>query len=176
MPASALDTLSRLNIMYPMMFAVSNEQDTLSTHCGVLEFSAPEGIVYLPPWMLKTLKVRSGELVNMRNVALPLGTFIKIQPQSVDFLDITDPRAVLEHSLRNFATLTKGDIFAINYNNRIHELLVMETKPDDGSGGICVLETDLQVDFAPPVGYVEPTREPVAKKSIVRHLLLIVFD
>ena len=32
----------------------------------------------------------------------------------------------------------------------------METKP--GGEGISVLNTDLEVDFAPPVGYVEPER------------------
>jgi ubiquitin fusion degradation protein 1 len=32
----------------------------------------------------------------------------------------------------------------------------METKP--GGEGISVLDTDLEVDFAPPVGYVEPER------------------
>jgi ubiquitin fusion degradation protein 1 len=32
----------------------------------------------------------------------------------------------------------------------------MEATP--GGGGINVLDTDLEVDFAPPVGYVEPER------------------
>jgi len=32
----------------------------------------------------------------------------------------------------------------------------METTP--GGGGISVLDTDLEVDFAPPKGYVEPER------------------
>ena len=55
MPASALDTLSRLNIMYPMMFRVRSESNGRSTYCGVLEFSAPEGVVYLPPWVHRFL-------------------------------------------------------------------------------------------------------------------------
>lgn len=51
LPVSALETLSRLNIMYPMMFRVTSEATGRSTFCGVLEFSAPEGVVYLPPWV-----------------------------------------------------------------------------------------------------------------------------
>jgi ubiquitin fusion degradation protein 1 len=35
-------------------------------------------------------------------------------------------------------------------------LLVMESQP--GGEGISVLDTDLEVDFAAPVGYVEPER------------------
>ncbi|PJF20012.1 hypothetical protein PSACC_00185 [Paramicrosporidium saccamoebae] len=170
MPASALDRLSRLNIVYPMMFRVRGEGNQNSTFCGVLEFSAQEGVVYLPPWMLKTLRIASGDLVNLTNVALSVGTYIKIQPQSVDFLDITDPRAVLEHSLRNFATLTVGDCVAVNYNTKIYELLVLEVKPNDGRGSISVLETDLQVEFAAPLGYEEPQARPKSEKSIASSL------
>lgn len=36
----------------------------------------------------------------------------------------------------------------------------METKP--GGEGISILDTDLEVDFAPPVGYVEPERPKAA--------------
>lgn len=119
--------------------------------------------------MLKTLRLQVGDLVELYNVALPRGTFIKIKPQSVDFLDITDPRAVLEHSLRNFATLTEGDRIAIHYNDHTYELLVEEVRPKgssfsssplDGPAGISVVETDLQVDFSPPVGYQEPSYKP----------------
>jgi ubiquitin fusion degradation protein 1 len=162
MPTSALDRLSRLNVYYPMMFSVRPFRSPQGapirpTHCGVLEFSAPEGIVYLPPWMLKTLGMSgtSGGLVRLRNVALPLGTFIKIQPQSTNFLDITDPRAVLEHSLRSYACLTLNDIISIRYNETTYNVKVLEVIPETGQYGISIMETDLQVDFAPPVGYIE---------------------
>ena len=89
-----------------------------------------------------------------KGASLPLGKLVKIQPQSPDFLDITDPKAVLEQTFRNFSCLTEGDIISISYNNQIYEILVMETKPS--KKGISVIETDLEVDFAPPLGYVEP--------------------
>ena len=66
----------------------------------------------------------------------------------------------LEQALRNFHTLTQGDIIEISYNSIIFGLLVMETKP--GGEGISILDTDLEVDFAPPVGYVEPERPKAA--------------
>jgi ubiquitin fusion degradation protein 1 len=62
----------------------------------------------------------------------------------------------LEQALRNFTVLTQGDIIEISYNSIIFGLLVMETTP--GGEGISILDTDLEVDFAPPVGYVEPER------------------
>lgn len=73
----------------------------------------------------------------------------------------------LEHSLRNFAALTLNDCIAVSYNKKIYELLVLEVQPNDGRGGISVLETDLQVEFAAPLGYEEPKYVPKAEKSIV---------
>jgi hypothetical protein len=35
----------------------------------------------------------------VKNVSLPKATFVKFRPQSVDFLDITNPRAVRERVL-----------------------------------------------------------------------------
>lgn len=51
MPPSALDTLTRLNIVYPMLFKLTNKKTNRITHCGVLEFVADEGKVYLPYWV-----------------------------------------------------------------------------------------------------------------------------
>lgn len=50
MPPSALDQLTRLNIVYPMLFKLTNVKTERITHCGVLEFVADEGKVYLPYW------------------------------------------------------------------------------------------------------------------------------
>ena len=47
------------------------------------------------------------------------GTFVKFQPQSVDFLEISNPRAVLETTMRHFSCLTEGDIICLPYNDRV---------------------------------------------------------
>jgi ubiquitin fusion degradation protein 1 len=104
--------------------------------------------------MMTTLLVQEGEIIQVNNVSLALGKFVKIQPQNVDFLEISDPKAVLERSLRHFSCLTRGDIITISYNDHFYDILVMETKPSDV--GISIIETDLEVDFAAPLGYVEP--------------------
>jgi hypothetical protein len=51
MPPSALDQLTRLNIVYPMLFKLTNKRTNRITHSGVLEFVADEGKVYLPYWV-----------------------------------------------------------------------------------------------------------------------------
>jgi len=155
MPPSALDQLTRLNIQYPMLFKLTNKRTNRETHCGVLEFVADEGRIYLPYWMMSNLLLEEGGLVQLDSVGLPVATFAKFQPQHVDFLDISNQKAVLENALRNFACLTTGDIVAINYNDRVYELNVLETKPGKA---VSIIETDMNVDFAPPVGYQEPER------------------
>lgn len=109
---------------------------------------------------METLDLKTGDFVQISNIRLPSGKLIKIQPQSPDFLEITDPRAVLEFTLRQFTTLSPNDCFWINYADHIFKVKVLETEPDPT--GILVIETDLNVDFAPPVGYVEPDYKKTA--------------
>jgi len=49
----------------------------------------------------------------------------------------------------------------VEFNKRRYELYILETKPDSA---IMTIETDIEVDFAPPKDYVEAptklTREP----------------
>jgi ubiquitin fusion degradation protein 1 len=123
------------------------------THCGVLEFTAEEGTCYIPFWMMQNLLIEEGSVVTVTNVSLPKASFVKLQPQSVDFLEISNPRAVLEHALRNFSVVTKGDVIQIPYNNKNYHFELKEVKPQDAA---CIIETDCNVDFDAPVGYIEP--------------------
>ena len=138
-----------------MLFQVENRREDRTTHCGVLEFIADEGTVYLPYWMMQNLLLQEGDVVTLRSATLPKGTFVKLQPHSKDFLDISNPRAVLETTLRNFSCLSVGDTIPINYNNRQYFIDIVEAKPENA---ISVIETDCNVDFAPPLDYVEPER------------------
>jgi ubiquitin fusion degradation protein 1 len=114
---------------------------------------------------METLDLKQGDFVQISNTRLPSGKLIKIQPQSPDFLEITDPRAVLEFTLRQFTTLSPNDCFWINYADHIFKVKVLETDPDPS--GILVIETDLNVDFAPPVGYVEPDYKKASGSAAV---------
>ena len=171
-----------------MLFQVENRRDGRSTHCGVLEFVADEGMVYLPYWvrcrlgaaalvscwgagsplllplrwrccptagvrtaslalplpfhpapllaparlptpthpptypptrpparpalppspeqMMENLQLTEGDVVTLRSATLPKGTYVKLQPHSTDFTEISNPRAVLETTLRSFSCLT----------------------------------------------------------------------
>lgn len=161
LPQSALQTLTSLRIDYPMLFEVQNPENRLKTHCGVLEFVAEEGVCYLPFWMMNLLNLEEGSIVTISNTRLPLGTFTKLQPHTSDFHSVYNPKAVLEKALRSYATLTKGDSIKVNYLDKDYLFDVLEVKPETPAQAISIVEADVQVDFAPPLDYVEPVPEPV---------------
>lgn len=110
--------------------------------------------------MMQSLQLDVGDMIQVKTTSLELAKLVKLQPQSVNFLEITDPRAVLEKAFRNFAALTKGDVFNFEYNDEIYDMAVLDVKPETDKMGVSMIETDVSVDFAPPVGYVEPERMP----------------
>eukprot|EP01053_Blabericola_migrator_P013458 Blabericola_migrator_1__13457@NODE_96_length_14432_cov_203_974173_g86_i0_p6_GENE_NODE_96_length_14432_cov_203_974173_g86_i0NODE_96_length_14432_cov_203_974173_g86_i0_p6_ORF_typecomplete_len330_score56_03UFD1/PF03152_14/5_3e63Fanconi_A/PF03511_14/0_26_NODE_96_length_14432_cov_203_974173_g86_i063727361 len=164
LPPSALQMLARMNVSWPMLFELRS--GARRTHCGVLEFVAEEDYCNLPYWMMQNLCVDEGQLVRVINTSLPKGTFVKLQPVTSDFLDISNPKAVLENSLRHFAALTVGDCIALSYNDRIYEIEIIECRPADA---VSIIETDVDVDFAPPKDYVEPPPAVVPEVSPTGH-------
>ncbi|KAG5922750.1 hypothetical protein E4U42_005352 [Claviceps africana] len=158
LPPSALDKVSKLHVQWPLLMELINGEKGRQSHAGVLEFIAEEGRAYIPQWMMETLGMDVGDMIQIRTTSLELAKMVKLQPQSVNFLDISDPKAVLERAFRNFATLTKGDVFNFEYNDEIYDVAVLDVKPETDKMGVSMIETDVSVEFAPPVGYVEPER------------------
>ncbi|KAK1402665.1 ubiquitin fusion degradation protein 1-like [Heracleum sosnowskyi] len=167
MPPSALDRLASLHIDYPMLFELRNAATERVSHCGVLEFIAEEGMIYMPYWMMENLLLQEGDIVRVKNATLPKGTYVKLQPHTMDFLDISNPKAILETTLRNFSCLTTGDSIMVAYNNKKYYIDIIEAKP---ANAITIIETDCEVDFAPPLDYKEPekpaTSLPSSKKPV----------
>jgi len=89
-------------------------------------------------------------LVTVKNVSLPKASFVKFRAQSVDFLEVSNPRALLEVALRSFTCLTAGDTICIPYAGKKFYLDVREVQPN---GAASIIETDCNVDFEEPLGY-----------------------
>jgi ubiquitin fusion degradation protein 1 len=143
-----------------MLFQLKNAKHDRQTHCGVLEFLPNnDPICYLPHWMMNHLLLEEGDEIHVESVhSLPSAKFVRFEPQSKTFLDITNPKAVLENDLRHFSCLTKGDLISIHYLNRNFDLLVLELKP---ANVVSIIECDMEVDFAPPADYIEPKPLPI---------------
>ncbi|MED6179704.1 hypothetical protein PIB30_003028 [Stylosanthes scabra] len=161
MPPSALNRLASLHMDYPMLFELSNGASNRISHCGVLEFTADEGTIYMPYWMMQNLLLQEGDSVSVKNVSLPKGTYVKLQPHTKDLLDISNPKAMLERRLRNYSCLSRGDTIMVEYNKNKYYIDVLETKP--GGNAVSIVDTDCEVDFAPPLDYKPP--KPINAKD-----------
>ena len=54
-------------------------------YTGVLEFSAPEGCVVVPLWIMRAMGISDGTELTVSSTELPKGTFAKLQPLSEEF-------------------------------------------------------------------------------------------
>lgn len=151
--------------------------------------------IMLPIWfvlrfqMMENLLLQEGDIVKVRNTSLAKGSYVRLQPHTKDFLDISNPKAMfvnhpgifflwstckndyffsfvcqhsffmftcsLETSLRSYSCLTTGDTIMVPYNNKKYYIDIVETKP---SSAVSIIETDCEVDFAPPLDYKEPEK------------------
>eukprot|EP00479_Gromia_sphaerica_P004007 TRINITY_DN14747_c0_g1_i2.p1 TRINITY_DN14747_c0_g1~~TRINITY_DN14747_c0_g1_i2.p1 ORF type:complete len:263 (-),score=45.55 TRINITY_DN14747_c0_g1_i2:142-930(-) len=132
-----------------MLFEISNPKvPGLTSHCGVREFSTREGLVYLPHWLMENLALNPGDMIQIANVSLPKGTFVQLQPHKNTFVQLSNPKAILERALRQFTCLSKGTTIAIPHGDfGTFKLDVVDVKPSDA---VSIVETDVNVDFLPP--------------------------
>ncbi|OEH80183.1 ubiquitin fusion degradation protein ufd1cy [Cyclospora cayetanensis] len=137
-------------------------QDRL-THCGVLEFVSEEGTCYMPYWMMQNLELEEGGLVTVTNVSLPKGTFVQLQPLETEFLDISNPKALLEMALRGYAALTKGEVVSLPFLDHVYHLLVADLRP---APAVSIVETDIEVEFKAPEASALPTPHPDAPGAV----------
>nr|GMD92436.1 ubiquitin fusion degradation protein 1 homolog [Ipomoea batatas] len=158
LPASALPLLIDMDVSYPMQFRIASYGDLggKSSHCGVLEFSAEEGFVYMPQCMMNNLGLNELDLVTVANVDLPKGDYLKLRPHTTEFLNkVKNPKEVLEATFREHSCLTAGDTVVVCYDGERFKVDVVETRPSDA---VSVIDTDCNVDFDTPLDYKEPEK------------------
>lgn len=139
--------LSRADEVVPLGSDITVIEAHGSTHSGVLEFTAREGSVELPPHVWRNLFASDNvdvPLIEVRYVSLPKGTYAKLQPIGAGFSDIPNHKAVLETTLRKHATLSQGDVVTVYYGELCYKLRVLELKP---ASSVSILETDIEVDI-----------------------------
>lgn len=162
LPSSAIDSLTSLEVNFPYLFAITNPNSGRQSHCGVLEFTAEEGSIIMPEWMMKNMQLQGGDLILIRSTNLEKGTYMKLQPHAKSFLDLSNPRVLLEIQLRNFSCLSAGDTIMVMHDKKRFYIDVVETKPSDA---IHIIDTDCEVDFATPLDEKLPEKAiPVTVK------------
>merc|ERR1711939_286647 len=167
LPPSALHTLAQLHIEYPMLFELIPHNGGKRLHCGVLEFVADEGQMFVPFWMMENMHLEEGDLLTVRNASLDKGTYVKFRPQSKAFIELANPKAVLERTLAKYSCLTKSETIRIFYNERTYDIDVVELKSARGEvNAVSIIEADVNVDFDAPADYVEPNAAPAGPVEV----------
>ncbi|OJJ46346.1 hypothetical protein ASPZODRAFT_159302 [Penicilliopsis zonata CBS 506.65] len=164
---------------HPLTFRIVNPRNDRVVYAGIREFSAEENEIGLSPFLRDALGIedeimdsdmpivtgtttRSSLDVTVHAKQLPKGTFVRLRPLEAGY-DPEDWKALLERHLReNFTTLTRGEVLSIPGNrNESFKFLVDKLNPD--GDGICVVDTDLEVD-------IEALTEEQARETLKRHI------
>ncbi|OQR85461.1 ubiquitin fusion degradation protein [Achlya hypogyna] len=154
LPPKVLLEMQCLKIALPIVFKVTSSQTAAlpCQYCSVLEFSAPDGQMYAPYWMMQNLLVDEGGPLHLETAfGIPRGIYCRFQPHESVFLDLAaalGPKVLLEAAMRKYSVLSIGETIAIEYGAEKHLVTVVEVKP----GAVVHLfgDVDLEVDFKAP--------------------------
>lgn len=128
----------------PLMFVVDGQERVKSIYVTAHEFSAQEGIIYLPARLMQEAFIPEGGKVTVDRVCLPKISSLKLQPRNNKFAEQTsEPKIALEEAIvSRYQVLTLGDTIQVNG----HELTVIEMTPSTS----CITHnSDPEVDFSP---------------------------
>lgn len=179
----------RQQLPHPLTFRLVNSDNGSVVFAGIREFSANEGEVVLSPFLTETLGIKLEDIKQKEDVMevdgeevkdvaskggphvtvhvkeLPKGEFVKLRPLEPGY-DPDDWKALLEQHLRSsYTTMTNGEVLVVpggrgaNGKREEFRFLVDGFKPE--SDGICVVDTDLEVD-------IEALNEEQARETLKR--------
>ena len=174
LPPDALKKLSKMpnfgDSTIPILFRILNIDLNISTHCGVVEFTAEEGTCYIPSNMFDRLCLKEGQYVNIRSMTLIPGSFIKLKPHKTEFFNNKDLKTILEYNLRNYFCVTEGDTISIKIRKKIYKIDVIHCKPNKS---IRTLYCNIMVHFALPKDYKEPEELSQTSNNIIASYIKI---
>lgn len=162
----------------PLMFRLVNPNNGSMVYAGIREFSAEPGEVALSQYLRAALDVQETETdleqnpmdlaeaqvskprpqIRVEAKILPKGTYVRLRPLEAGY-NPDDWKALLERHMRGaFTTLTKNTVLSVRgVKGETFEFLVDKFKPE--GDGICVVDTDLQVD-------IEALNEEQARETV----------
>jgi len=169
---------------HPLMFQLVNKKNGSSVYAGIREFSAEEDEVALSSYLLDALGIKEEDLqdsltsndvvdlteekdaasedfglrILVKAHQLPKGTYVRLRPLEAGY-NPGDWKSLLERQLRlSFTTLTKESILSVKgVKGEEFRFLVDKFGPE--GEGICVVDTDLEVD-------IEALNEEQARETV----------
>lgn len=159
---------------HPLMFRLVNQKNGNAIYAGIREFSAVEGQAILSPYLLEALGITEEELssgqpqedggdvidltgdetkaadqavrITVKAQQLPKGTYVRLRPLEAGY-NPDDWKSLLERQLRaSYTTLTMNAMLSVRgVKGEEFRFLIDKFEPE--GEGICVVDTDLEVDI-----------------------------
>ena len=136
-----------------MFFKIKNLENEITEVCGVQEFSAPPGVVHIPYHIMEGMGIKEGSNVEISLYNPPNGSYVKLQPHKTEFIELSDPKAVLEKILsRDYPVVSQGQTIALYYKevDKVYHIDIVKAEPAEV---IKIINVNLNVDFDPPKDY-----------------------
>ena len=162
LPSSMLPDLDLEN--GTVYFSIMNPRNCKEIFVGVHEYNDSPGICFIPHSMIECLHLSDGEPTIVKQIKeVPLGSYIKIKPYEKAFIELSDPKAILERFIsENYPILSKGEVMIINYLDIQYHIEVMECNPDKT---IQTTNCDINVDFERPLDMIEEETKEETKEE-----------
>jgi hypothetical protein len=149
-----LDSKKRKSIMdeyekAPFYFCIESSIDTF-TYCGVQDFTADEGLVYIPNHILDQLAINGCDIVTVKYINnVPKGEFVVIEPLNKEIFDIKDLDKYLEKVISGYCVLYQNQVINFEHENNFYKILIKKIKAVDDieTNLIDVVNTDLFFDI-----------------------------
>lgn len=133
---------------------VSSDINDKKSVCAVHEYTESPGIIFMPARIMNAIGIDAGDNVKVvQKKDIPSGEYIKIRPFQKAFIQISNPKVVLEkHISQYYPILTQGEVINIQYNDIDYQIEIVETKP---ATSIQTTNCDINLDFDRPVDMEE---------------------
>lgn len=162
----------------PLMFRLVNPTNGNMVYAGIREFSAEQGEIALSQHLRDALDIKEADdsfgnertetseiggaksrlQIRVEARILPKGTYVRLRPLEAGY-NPDDWKALLERHMRGaFTTLTRNTVLSVRgVKGETFQFLVDKFEPE--GDGICVVDTDLQVD-------IEALNEEQARETV----------
>ena len=148
---------------------IKNKSNKQSIVCAVHEYTESAGIIFIPSRLMNSIGLDAGdEVIVTQKTNIPKGEYIKIKPFETAFIELSNPKVVLEKCIsEHYPILSLGEVISVKFNTKEYHIEIIETKP-----GTVIQTTncDINVDFDKPVDYTE--EEPAQAESKMENVVI----
>jgi len=155
-PLNVLKELSENfeNMTFPIILKIKHPEQFEDIHVGIEDFGPNNGTIYIPERILQNEWISHDIEITVTNCSPPKGSFIKLKPHKTKFIELDNPKKILETNFINkYPVVRKGETICVTHNKEKFYIDILDCKP---SNVILSSDVDLEVDFEEPFDYVEP--------------------